>query len=203
MCETCGVLCCQCCKWPSGTTYSACSYFDPSLCHYKGGGCPICPQHCRRESHVKCEYEQIPYKERVKEVISVKKNLYDEGTKGLSNSQIAMQEVISKMSDLWKKLLNDMNSIKGSLNELEQIALKPRVLTDEQYFIDMIEFEEKEHKPGYKEGIKGIKIMRDQSKQLNNILKTNDVSALFPTYSETIKELKQKNPNSSFSCSIF
>ena len=73
MCETCGVLCCQCCKWPSGTTYSACSYFDPSLCHYKGGGCPICPQHCRRESHVKCEYEQIPYKERVKEVISVKK----------------------------------------------------------------------------------------------------------------------------------
>ena len=198
MCATCGVLCCQCCKWPSGATYSACSYFDPSSCHYKGGGCPICPQHCRRESHVKCDYEQIPYKERVKEVISVKKNLYDEGTKGLSNSQIAMQEVISKMSDLGKKLLNDMNSIKGSLNELEQIALKPRVLTDEQYFIDMIEFEEKEHKPGYKERIKGLEIMRDQAKQLNNILKTNDVSALFPTFSETIKELKQKNPNSNF-----
>ena len=109
-----------------------------------------------------------------------------------------MQEVISKMSDLGKKLLNDMNSIKGSLNELEQIALKQRVLTDEQYFIDMIEFEEKEHKPGYNKRIKGLEIMRDQAKQLNNILKTNDVSALFPTYSETIKELKQKNPNSSF-----
>jgi hypothetical protein len=45
--------------------------------------------------------------------------------------------------------------------------------------------------------------MRDQAKQLNNILKTSDVSALFPTYSETIKELKQKNPKSSFSCILF
>lgn len=203
MCARCGVLCCQCCKWPKGAKYSACSYFDPSSCHYKGGGCPICPQHCPRESHVICEYEEIPYKEKITEIISVKKDLYDEGTKGLTNSQIAMQEVISKMSELGKKLLNDMNSIKDSLNELEKIALKPKVLTDEQYFIDMIEFEEKEHKPGYKERIKGLEIMRDQARQLNNILKTNDVSALFPTYSETIKELKEKNPRCSFSCIVF
>ena len=203
MCARCGVLCCQCCKWPSGAKYSACSYFDPSSCHYKGGGCPICPQHCPRESHVKCEYEEIPYKERVKEVITIRKNLYDEGTKGLSNSQIAMKEIISKMSDLGKKLLCDMNSIKDSLNELEKIALKPRVLTDEQYFTDMIEFEEKEHQPGYKERIAGLEIMRDQARQLNNILKTNDVSSLFPTYTETINELKEKNPQTSFSCSIF
>ncbi len=32
--------------------------------------------------------------------------------------------------------------------------------------------------------------MRDQANQLNDILKTNDISALFPTYSETINELK-------------
>jgi hypothetical protein len=114
-----------------------------------------------------------------------------------------MKEVITKMSDLGTKLMYDMNSIKDSLIELEKIALKPRVLTDEQYFIDMIEFEEKEKKPGFKERIKGLEIMRDQAKQLNNILKTNDVSSLFPTYSETIRELKQKNPNSNFSCSIF
>ena len=203
MCARCGVLCCQCCKWPQGAKYSACSYFDPSSCHYKGGGCPICPQHCPRESHVICEYEEIPYKEWITEVISVKKNLYDEGTKGLTNSQIAMQEVISKMSELGKKLLNDMNSIKDSLSELEKIALKPKVLTDEQYFTDMIEFEKEEHKTGFQERINGLEIMRDQARQLNNILKTNDVSALFPTYSETIKELKEKNPNSSFSCTIF
>ena len=117
-------------------------------------------------------------------------NLYDKGTKRLSNSQIAMQEVITKISDLGKKLLNDMNSIKDCLSELEKIPLKPRVLTVEQYFIGMIEFKEKEHKAGYKERIKGLKIMRVQSKQLNNILKTNDVSALFPSCGENIKELK-------------
>jgi hypothetical protein len=67
----------------------------------------------------------------VKEIITVRKNLFNEGTKGLSNSQIAMQQVISKIANLGKKLLDDMNSIKGSLSELEKIALKPRVLTDE------------------------------------------------------------------------
>ena len=203
MCARCGVLCCQYCKWPSGAKYSNCSYFDPSSSHYKGGGCPICPQHCPRESHVKCEYEEIPRKEKVKEVISVKKEAYEKGIKELTYSQFAMKRVISKMSELGTNLLNDMNSIKESLNELEKIALKPRVLTDEQYFIDMIEYEEKERKPGYKERVKGLEIMRDQAKQLNNILKTSDVSALFPTYSETIKELKQKNPKSSFSCILF
>ena len=68
----------------------------------------------------------------MKEIITVRKNLFNEGTKGLSNSQIAMQQVISKIANLGKKLLDDMNLIKGSLCELEKkIALKPRVLTDE------------------------------------------------------------------------
>ena len=35
-----------------------------------------------------------------------------------------MEQEISKMNDLGKKLLDDMNLIKGSLCELEKIALK-------------------------------------------------------------------------------
>ena len=42
-----------------------------------------------------------------------------------------MEQEISKMNDLGKKLLDDMNLIKGSLSKLEKIALKQRVLTDE------------------------------------------------------------------------
>ena len=54
----------------------------------RGGGCLICPQHWIRESRVKCKHQEIPYKEWVKEIITVRKNLLDESTKGLSNAKL-------------------------------------------------------------------------------------------------------------------
>ena len=81
--------------------------------------------------------------------------------------------------------MNDINSKKYSLSELEKIALKPRILADEQYITDMIEIEEKEHKAGYKERIQGLEIMMEQAKQLNNILK----QMMFPIYSNHIIKL--------------
>ncbi len=54
----------------------------------RGGGCLICPQHWIRESRVKCKHQEIPYKEWVKEIITVRKDLLDESTKGLSNAKL-------------------------------------------------------------------------------------------------------------------
>ena len=54
----------------------------------RGGGCLICPQHWIIESRVKCKHQEIPYKEWVKEIITVRKNLLDESTKGLSNTKL-------------------------------------------------------------------------------------------------------------------
>lgn len=109
-----------------------------------------------------------------------------------------MEQEISKMNDLGKKLLDDMNLIKGSLCELEKNCFKTKSIDRWIIFYRYDWIWRKEHKSGYKERIKGLEIMRDQAKQLNDILKTNDVSALFPTYSETINELKEKNLNCSF-----
>ena len=44
----------------------------------RGGGCLICPQHWIRESRVKCKHQEIPYKEWVQEIITVRKNLLDQ-----------------------------------------------------------------------------------------------------------------------------
>ena len=50
---------------------------------------------------------------------------------GLSNSESALNKVINKMTDLVHQILEDMQSIKTSLEELEKIALKPRLFTNE------------------------------------------------------------------------
>ena len=64
----------------------------------------------------------------------------------------------------------------------------------------MIELEKKQRKPGYKNRIKGLEMMRDQVKQLNDLSKANDITQLFPTFNSVINELKSKSKTN---CIIF
>ena len=36
-CDNCKVMCCQVCEWPPNDTYSMCTYFNPTSCHYNAG----------------------------------------------------------------------------------------------------------------------------------------------------------------------
>jgi len=65
-CINCNQMCCQDCKWPDNEPYSMCSFFDPNSSNYHPEGCPKCPGHCNRYSHVKTK-QYIVYDE--KEVI--------------------------------------------------------------------------------------------------------------------------------------
>lgn len=93
-----------------------------------------------------------------------------------------------------------MKEIKSSLEELDRIALKPRVLTNVEYFEQMIDMEKKQKKAGFKKRIQGLEMMRDQAKQLNDLSKANDVSQLFPSFDGVINELKSKSKTN---CNIF
>ena len=109
------------------------------------------------------------------------------------------------MSELGKSILDDMQKIKNSLIELDKIALKPRVFTNEQYFKEMIEYEETEKNPGWENRVEGLKMMRDQAKHINDISKAENISNLFPQYNNILKELKNKKPvkASSSNCIVF
>ena len=45
-----------------------------------------------------------------------------------------------------EEILRQMKEIKSSLEELDRIALKPRVLTNVEYFQQMIDFEKEQKK---------------------------------------------------------
>ena len=109
-------------------------------------------------------------------------------------SEAALEKEINIMSELGKKILEDMQKIKNSLIELDKIALKPRVFTNEQYFKEMIEYEETEKNPGWENRIEGLKMMRDQAKQINDISKADNIANLFPQYNKILDELKNKKP---------
>lgn len=79
--------------------------------------------------------------------------------------------------------------------ELDKIALKPRIFTNEEYFKQMIEYEETEKNPGYENRVKGLKMMQEHTKQINAFSKAEDITHLFPQYNGILKELKNKKPN--------
>jgi len=93
-----------------------------------------------------------------------------------------------------------MKEIKSSLEELDKIALKPRVLTNVEYFDQMIDLEKKQKKAGFQKRIAGLEMMRNRAKQLNTMSKTDDISQLFPSFNNVINELKNKSKTS---CLIF
>ena len=124
-CNNCGCLCCQTCVWPEGAQFSQCSYFKD------GRTCPICPGKCPREAHIKATHSTQIERVKVTKVYEAKKYLFEESKKGLSSSEIALDQEINKMSNLGKTILKDMQDIKNSIIELDKIALKHRVFTNE------------------------------------------------------------------------
>ena len=193
-CDNCKVMCCQVCKWPPNSTYSQCSYFSG------GRPCPCCPGKCIREAHVRAN-DYITYDEIEEEVIiDAKKAAYEEGQKGLSYSDRLLNETIEKMRKEGEQIIKHMKEIKSSLEELDKIALKPRVLTNVEYFDQMIDLEKKQKKAGFQKRIAGLEMMRNRAKQLNTMSKTDDISQLFPSFNNVINELKNKSKTS---CLIF
>ena len=199
-CSNCKVMCCQVCEWPPNAEYSMCSYFKPDSCYYKGGGCPCCPGNCNRYAHVRAK-DYIVYDEKEEDVvIDAKKQAYEEAQKNLSYSDRLLNDTMNKMKVQGEEILRQMKEIKSSLEELDRIALKPRVLTNVEYFQQMIDFEKEQKKKGYQKRIEGLEMMKNQAEQLNAMSKAEDITQLFPRFDDVITELKSKSKSS---CSIF
>jgi hypothetical protein len=199
-CINCNQMCCQDCKWPDNEPYSMCSFFDPNSSNYHPEGCPKCPGHCDRYSHVKTK-QYIVYDEKEEEVIiNARKEAFEEGQKGLSYSEQLLNQTIEKMRQEDEVIIKQMKDIKESLEEFDKIALKPRVLTNAEYFQDMIYYEKEVKTPGYLKRIEELKIMKNQAKILNAISKAEDITQLFPQFNNVISELTSKSKSS---CILF
>lgn len=59
---------------------------------------------------------------------------------------------MNKMKVQGEEILRQMKEIKSSLEELDRIALKPRVLTNVEYFQQKIDFEKEQKKKDIKKG---------------------------------------------------
>jgi len=187
-CNTCQQPCCQVCAWPMGFDESQCTYFNG------GRNCPSCPKKCPKSHHrrwVEVDYQE-EYEETVQEVNVQKQNLFEEGVQQKSFAEQLLAQKVKESEDLAKQLLEAMQEVKESQSKLEEIAMKPKVFTDMEYFIQMIEQEEDEKKPGWEDRKSKLEGMRDEVAALDEYSKVENLNDLFPQYQAEIAAATQK-----------
>ena len=101
-------------------------------------------------------------------------------------------ELAKKIKELIITISVDIKSTKKYLSELDEIALKPRVFLDEDFFDLMLEYEKQEKMPEWENRIKALRIMKEQVQQINKLSKVENVYQIFPQYNNVLKELNIK-----------
>jgi len=162
-CRECNQTCCDICEWPEGQPESSCTYFDTE------DSCPKCG--CPKSDHRRLQDEVTTS---YKKVTRVYKQQYLEGKKNMSAAQTLLKEKHEKMDKVGKNLLQDMQSVKSCLKKLDEIALKPRVFTENDYFIQMIKFEEETKEDGWTIRVAGLKEMAVRAETLKKIENLDD-----------------------------
>ena len=131
-------------------------------------------------------------KERINETL---KNLekYNNILKRKGNTEKESHiELAKKIKELIITISVDIKSTKKYLSELDEIALKPRVFLDEDFFDLMLEYEKQEKRSEWENRIKALRIMKEQVQQINKLSKVENVYQIFPQYNNVLKELNIK-----------
>lgn len=198
-CYTCNQTCCQICVWPTNSLVSTCTYFNTK------DSCPKCVGKCPKSSHIRTN--ELIIKARVAKpiVFEAKKKEFEEGKKGLSISEELLKEQTEKIASIVKSIVKSMEDIRSSMRELEKIALKPKLFSDDDFYEQMIQSEEDNKEPGWKDRIDGLKALMEQSKHLHLISNPEKVEDLFQKYQKMIEGITNSDNDSigNFKCVLF
>jgi hypothetical protein len=186
LCANCNVTCCQKCEWPKNATESKCTFFN------YGHLCPCCPGKCPREAHVRTDELVTKTAVKVVKEWSFKKQALKEGEQGLSSAQRMLKQKEEEMDNGVRDVLADMQNVKDALTKLDDIALKPRVFTDESYFEQMIQHEEEQKNPGYERRVVGLKLMLERARDMKKLSQAKDMRELFPQYKKIMEEARRR-----------
>jgi len=196
-CTNCNIPCCQVCAWPAGYDQSQCTYFREN-----GGshdGCPKCPGKCPRFQHTRSEFDVVIEMVAEQRVFEHKKSQYDQGQSNLSACQILLNQKTDAMNRVMQELFTDMDSVQNSLKKLDELALKPRVFTQNDYFVQMIKFEEETKECGWQERVEGLKEMAERAKTIEKLEK---FVSMRPQYMKQLKDAIKQEKVSSLKCTV-
>ncbi|XP_058873353.1 uncharacterized protein LOC117967698 [Acipenser ruthenus] len=137
------------CHYPCGTAddkdKKKCSAMDSK------GFCTVCPGKCAWSVHFNQKYRWVYETTKEKRTYENLKKQYDEAKRKKMSAEEIVKNLEQEFSAVKYKVLDLIEQLSKSLSRLQEIALRPNPLTTPDYIDLLIQCEEQEAKPGFKE----------------------------------------------------
>ncbi|XP_028407913.1 uncharacterized protein LOC114530544 [Dendronephthya gigantea] len=180
-CPTCNYTCHYPCSIPRSEDKERCAAM-------KKGQCRECPNHCHWSIHVNDTYRMET------ENVEVEKK-YD-GQEGKTKVEGEIERVRAEFNDTQEIVLAFVAEMQRGLKRLSEIALKKDPLQQVDYLDLLIQSEEKQGKPGFKDRVKALIETQRMAEQVNKMAKLGyDPWKNYRENENTRKYLEKENEN--------
>lgn len=161
-CIHCNRTCHENCKIPEDQRKSGCTAM-------KNGSCRICPGKCHWTMHKNFPFKYELTMKKTKKTVNELRQRYEEATQKKLTTENLIEEVNGEFEALKVKVLGMTNSVRKSLQRLQEIALRPNPLTTVQYIDILMESERSQAEPGWQARLEQLSNVRKEAEYMEMI----------------------------------
>ena len=166
-CLDCNFTCHESCAYSNNEDKHKCSSMD-------NGGvadakCTICSCRGHWKRHVNNPYRFEDYEEEEVRTNEHLQKRYGAAVEGKNQKDIMIANMEKHLEFLHNKVLEMIQEIRKSLNRLDEIALRPNPLTEEEYIELLIQSEKDQARPGYKQRIQYYEEVKQQAMLVSKV----------------------------------
>ncbi|XP_028408061.1 uncharacterized protein LOC114530661 [Dendronephthya gigantea] len=188
-CPTCNNTCHYPCGIPKSEDKEGCAAMI-------NGQCGKCPKQCHWSIHVNDNYRMETELVEVEKEYDGQKTKYHEAVEGKTKVEAEIESLEAEFKDTQNIVLTFVTEMQRGLQRLTKIALKKNPLQQLDYLDLLIQSEELQGKPGFKDRIKALKDTRKRAEQINNMANPGfDPWKDYRENDETRRFLQKENEN--------
>ncbi|CAB4016854.1 uncharacterized protein LOC110055875 isoform X1, partial [Paramuricea clavata] len=160
VCTVCNYVCHYPCPIPRCEDKARCVAMTNGSCHE-------CPNRCHWSRHVSDTYRKVTEYVEVEKEHDIKKTLYQKAVEGQTNVEALISQLQDEFNSTQEIVFSFVAEMQRCLQRLSEIALKNNALLD--YFDLLIQSEEMQAKPGFKERVRSLQETRNRAEQINKM----------------------------------
>lgn len=165
-CLTCNRTCHFPCAIPNDQDKMRCAAM-------RNGSCTVCPNKCVWSMHNNNSYRFETYPVTVEKTYDELKQKYEIAQKEEKKQRSVIGKVSGAFSSLGNKVMKMVGDVRGYINKLNAIALRPNPLSDLDYIDLLIESEKSERKYGWEQRLKLYYKMRKEAELMRQTANAN------------------------------
>ena len=154
------------------TCHTSCIFANDSdkqrCCVMSSGHCTVCPKKCHWTKHQNLPYILEWYTEEQEKTLDDLKAKYDEANKGKLDKEKIMQGLLQDLNQSNERVAFLVVRMKKCRQRLDEIAMRPNTLPNEEYLQMMIENEKNNQQPGWQGRVAGLERLKTQGKLMKD-----------------------------------